>query len=124
MIPTLQPGERRVLNRWSRHLGAYGRGDLVVIKDGRDGIMEVKRLIGLPGDTLQLREGNVYVGGRLLAEPYLAPGGYTYSRRMGEVPVVLGPDDYFVMGDNRLVSQDSRWFGPVKKAQLLGGVAP
>jgi signal peptidase I len=124
MMPTLQPGERHLLNHWLAHLIPYQRGDLVVLREGADGSKVVKRIVAQPHETIQLREDGVYVDGRVLHEPYLPEGTYTYSRRMEDQALELKEDEYFVMGDNRLVSVDSRWYGPVARRDLLGTLVP
>jgi signal peptidase I len=124
MSPTLPRAERRLLNHWLHHLIPFQRGDLVVFREQHDGPKVIKRIIALPHETIQLRDDGVYVNGRLLHEGYVLPGGYTYSRRMKDRRLELGPDEYFVMGDNRLVSQDSRWYGPVHREEFLGTVEP
>jgi len=124
MAPTLLPSERRLLNRWLHHVIPFQRGDLVVLQQWAGGPKVVKRIIALPEETIQLRDDGVYVDGLRLGEPYVARDSYTYSRRMGDRKLTLGPDEYFVMGDNRLVSQDSRWYGPVRRSDLLGTIQP
>jgi signal peptidase I len=122
MCPTLQPGERHLLNHWLPHLVPYQRGDLVVLREGSEGLRVVKRIIARPNETIQLRDDGVYVNGRLLPEAYVPKGAYTFSRRMGNRVLHLSADEYFVMGGNRLVSQDSRWYGPVRARDLLGAL--
>ncbi len=124
MAPTLQPNERRLLNLWLHHVIPFQRGDLVVLREEPDGPKVVKRIVALPNETIQLRDDGVYVNGRRLREPYVPLDAYTYSRRMGDRKLALGPDEYFVMGDNRLVSQDSRWYGPLHRSELLGTIEP
>ena len=96
----------------------------MVIRDrSRDDFM-VKRIIGVPGDRIQLRRGRVYANGGLLKEPYVAAGSYTYSRQLGAQTIIVGKDSYFVMGDNRLTSEDSRSYGDVDRADLVGLISP
>jgi signal peptidase I len=124
MLPTLRPSERRLLNHWLHHVIPFQRGDLVVFRERQEGPRVIKRVIALPGETIQLCEDGVRVNNHRLREGYVLPGGYTYSRRMGERKLKLGPDEYFLMGDNRLASEDSRWYGPVHQSELLGTVEP
>ena len=80
----------------------------------------IKRVIGLPGDTVELRNGTVLINGVLLDEPYVN-GAQTFCGNYCE-PFTLGPDEYFLMGDNRANSLDSRSFGPIPAGQLVGRV--
>ena len=85
----------------------------------RDGQTDyIKRVIGLPGDVISSRGGQVYIDGRLLLEPFLPPGTVTTGIVTQKVP----PNEYFVMGDNRSDSQDSRYFGPISRSLLVGRV--
>jgi len=101
---------------------ALQHGQVVVFfkTPARDGDALIKRAIGLPGDTVELRDGTVLINGMLLNEPYVN-GAQTscgnYCR-----PFTLGPDEYFLMGDNRLNSLDSRSFGPIPATQIVGRV--
>ncbi len=92
------------------------RGAVVVLSSPVDGTMVLKRIIGMPGDTIEIRDGMVYVNGVALDEPYIneAP---TYS---GEW--TLGADEYFVLGDNRNHSYDSADYGPVPRENIRGAV--
>lgn len=80
----------------------------------------IKRVIAVPGDSLEIRSGSVYVNGVLLNEPYIHAEATTCDRVCG--PLKLGPDEYFMMGDNRTVSRDSRSFGTVHAKQFVGRV--
>lgn len=99
---------------------APSHGDIVILgllgDAGRvDDI--IKRVIGLPGDTIELRDGAVYVNGEKLAEPYLPGDSFTETGR-ARTSWRLGPDEYFVLGDNRAHSSDSRYFGPFPASAL------
>lgn len=124
MEPTLQQGDRYVLNRWFHRVFPFDRGELVVIAEPGDDVRVVKRVIALPSDTVRFQGGAVYVNGRRLSESYLPPGMVTFSLRMGDRTLLLGPKQYFVMGDNREVSEDSRYYGPVHQTRLLGVLGP
>jgi signal peptidase I len=95
------------------------RGDVVLLNDGEESYA-VKRIIGLPGETIQLWRGCVFVNRQLLVEPYLPKHTYTYptERARRGAAFVLGEEEYFVLGDNRLCSSDSRGYGPVDRRQI------
>ena len=100
-------------------LAVPSRGDIVVLKNPREPVQQdlVKRIIGLPGETVEIAGGRVYIDGRLLDEPYIA-GAWT-----GSSPKVFVPDgEYYVLGDNRGNSSDSRSFGPVAEEMIEGEV--
>lgn len=109
-------------------LGAYKssppkRGDIVVFtappKDvGPSRTDLVKRVIGLPGETISSGDGLVVINGRPLAETWLSKGAVT----TGITTQVIQPNEYFVMGDNRSNSQDSRFFGPIIASEIIGKV--
>lgn len=80
----------------------------------------VKRIVAVPGDTLEVIEGIVHVNGRPLDEPYLDPARCRFMRE--RPPRVMGPDEYFVMGDNRDSSNDSRRIGPLRRRSIRGRV--
>jgi signal peptidase I len=121
MEPTLKVHDRVLVNKLSYHLHSVHRGDIVVFKappEERTAQIKdlVKRVIGLPGDTIEARGGHVYIDDRLLSEPYLPKGTITNDLPKETVPA----NSYFMMGDNRTESSDSRVFGPIKRSALIG----
>jgi signal peptidase I len=123
MVPTLKIGDRVLVNKLSYKLHDPRRGDIVVFKappaaataDIKD---LVKRLVGLPGDSIEGKDGKIYINGRALSEPYLPKG--TQSRTFG--PQKVPPNSYFMLGDNRQYSKDSTFFGPIKRSDFIGRV--
>ena len=128
MEPTLQSGDAVFVQMITCYTGNFERGDIVTIDaKGMEGYSHeenlIKRIVGLPGETIRIDEGNVYINGVLLDESaYLPAETRTYVRAEGIAKgyneVTLGPDEYFCMGDNRGASNDSRLMGPFKKNQL------
>jgi signal peptidase I len=120
MEPNFHEGQRVVVNKaayWSR-IGAPKRGDVIVLKapNGSDGDY-IKRVIGLPGDTVEIVKGVTYVNGVKLTEPYVKLS-FTYS--LEKTPIPTGY--YFVLGDNRDVSNDSHKWGPLPGENVIGKV--
>ena len=120
MEPTLEVGDRVLVNKLSYDLHDVNRGDLVVFErpDGTEGDIKdlIKRVIGLPGETVEIRDGTVVIDGRVLDEPYLAE-----EEILAEFAPVEVPEDHvFVMGDNRDDSRDSRIFGPIPADSIVG----
>lgn len=108
MDNTLKDGEIMILNK----LGKIDKNDIVVVDIGNEKV--IKRVVAVGGDTVEARTGNLYVNGKLVEEKYV-------SSRMGDFERVNVPKGkYFVLGDNRFVSMDSRSFGPVSEDQILG----
>jgi signal peptidase I len=116
MAPTYTPGTHLYGAPIST---ALERGDVVLLDDGKEDYA-VKRIVGLPGETVQLWRGRVFVNKQMLVEPYLPAHTYTYptERARRASMLVLGEDEYFVMGDNRLYSADSRCYGAVTRSQI------
>jgi signal peptidase I len=107
---------------YSKH--APQRTDIIAMKDPQDGELIVKRIIALPGESIYLNHGAVYVNGQLLHEAYLRNKTPTYAYEKNESEfLVVGKDKYFVMGDNRNNSCDSRTFGAIPRKSILGKVA-
>jgi signal peptidase I len=113
MRPTLAPGQRIAVAPLVR---PPRRGDLVVLRSPR-GQEVVKRVVGLPGERVRLRSGQLEVDGRAVLEPYLAD-----PPSAGDLELELGPAQYLVLGDHRAASTDGRDFGPVGADALVGRV--
>ena len=115
MLPTLRSGEFVVVNRLAYRLGSPGHGDVIVFRFPRDPHQEyIKRVIGLPGDRVNVARGLVTINGQAMAEAYIAaPPGY-----QGEWVVPDGA--VFVLGDNRNNSSDSHNWGPVPLEDVIG----
>ncbi len=110
MYPTLEGDEIMLLNK----LGSIDRFDIVVLKlDGDDDNL-IKRIIGLPGETVEIKENQIYINDELLEDPY----GYGVTYNID--PVTLGSDEYFILGDNRIISLDSRVFGKIHESEIKG----
>lgn len=140
MVPTIQINDRVMVNKLSTRFGTPDRFDVVVFTDPgapevRESLLErvtrsifeavgvsvraedlIKRVIGLPGETITIEGGRVHVDGVPLHEPYLPDG--THMSDFG--PVTIGDGEVFLMGDNRDFSLDSRVFGPVPVSDVIG----
>lgn len=119
MLPTLSSGSSVVLDR--RDWVKPSRGDIVVLRYPGDPAHHqyIKRVVAGPGDTVAITGGRVIVNNQLLIEAYTAPGTITLP---DSAPRTLAADEYFTLGDNRAVSNDSRFFGPVARRYLIGRV--
>ena len=118
MLPRLEDRDRLFINKFVYHIASIDRGDVVVFRYPRDPEKSyIKRVIALPGDDLRIEHGRVYVNGKLVREPYVPPQ-YRDTRSMAEM--VVPDDSYFMMGDHRSISSDSRDFGPVERSLIYG----
>jgi signal peptidase I len=98
------------------------RGDIVLLMDPQ-GERVVKRVVGLPGEVLGFCRGYIFINGRLLREPYLPTHTFTFLPENAKPWIAIKPEHYFVLGDNRKSSLDSRKYGPVARTQILMMVA-
>jgi signal peptidase I len=114
MQPSFETGEWIIVNRLSYLVGEPQRGDVVILDYPEPQEDLIKRLIGLPGETIEIHDGTVFVNGQALTEPYIkAPPRYRDE-------ITLGPDEYYVLGDNRNNSRDSHAFGVVEASHFIG----
>lgn len=121
MLPMLEDQDRLFINKLAYRVGSIQRGDVVVFLYPHDHQKSyIKRVIGLPGDTLRIDHGRVFVNGKELVEKYVPPR-FTDDRSLPET--VVPQHEYFVMGDHRSISSDSRDFGPVNRELIYGKAA-
>ena len=112
MDQTLEDGQILLLYKLSN----IDYGDIVVLDEKKEGEIIIKRIIGMPGDTVSINDNTVYVNGEELEEDY------AYGETSDYEEITLGDDEYFILGDNRPISKDSRYFGPVKEDEIIGKV--
>lgn len=121
MLPVLKNHERIVVNRFVYHVESIQRGDIIVFYYPLDPSESfIKRVVGLPGDWVSIRDGQVFVNGRRLHEPYLRPA---YADSATYAPVHVAPNYYYVLGDHRDFSNDSREWGQVARKYIYGKAA-
>jgi signal peptidase I len=132
MVPTLGVGDRIVVQKAFFTWHDVREGDIVVFShpplDHCPGPQEddlVKRVIALPGQTIYSSGNSIYINGRLLAEPYLPhndPLGPPIPNASSQHPYRVPPGEFYVLGDNRMISCDSRYWGPIKGSSIVGKV--
>lgn len=96
-------------------LGNVDRFDVVVLDEDDDEII-IKRIIGLPGETVEIKNGKIYINEEEISDDY------GYGETSDYEKTTLSADEYFILGDNRLISKDSRYFGPVKEEEIMGKI--
>ena len=112
MDQTLEDGQILLLYK----LANIDYGDIVVLDEEKEGEIIIKRIIGMPGDTVSIRDNTIYVNGEEVEEDY------AYGETSDYEEITLDDDEYFILGDNRPISKDSRYFGPVKEDEIIGKV--
>jgi signal peptidase I len=118
MTPLISDQERIFINKFIYRFEPIERGDVVVFWYPLDRTKSfIKRVVGLPGDTVEIRDGHVYVNGKLFPEPYVPPESVDSGSLS---PTRIPRGEYFVMGDHRTSSNDSRIFGPVARTFIYG----
>jgi signal peptidase I len=124
MAPTLKRGDFIVVSVWTYALGEPQRGDLAVFEAPHTPkVNYVKRVMGLPGDRVAMRDGQLFINGQALAEPYLNPDQSHATPDSLNMEERLVPEgEFFMLGDNRHNSNDSRYWGMVERDKLIGRV--
>jgi signal peptidase I len=118
MMPSLDDQERIFVNKYVYRLEPIQRGDIIVFRYPRDPSKSfIKRVIGLAGDSIRIEGGEVFVNGVALEEDYVPPA---YSDQRSYAEIIVPPHSYFVLGDHRTMSNDSRDFGPVDVGFIYG----
>ncbi len=115
MEPNLHTDQRIIIEKVSYHFDLPERGDIVVLESPESDVPLIKRVVGLPGEEIEIRRNQLYIDGELYDEPYLET-----IRQQKLNPIIVPEGQIYVMGDNRLVSRDSRAFGPVDVADVVG----
>jgi signal peptidase I len=128
MVPNFQSGEYVLSDKITYRTRNPQRGEIVVFHAPEaahcpkgTGCDFIKRVLGLPGDSIEVKDNHIYVNGTPLDEPYIPANFQTLAGKYtAGKTVILGPDEYFVCGDNRPYSSDSRAWGPIKKRDIVG----
>lgn len=112
MKNTLKNGDILLLYK----LSSIDRFDIIVLDEEKDNEKIIKRVIGLPGETVAIKKGKIYINDKVIDDEY------AYGETSDYDKVTLEDDEYFILGDNRLISKDSRYFGPIKKSEIKGKI--
>lgn len=112
MNKTFKNGDILILYK----LSEIKRFDVIVLHEEKDNEKIIKRIIGMPGDTVAIKDGEIYINDEKIDDKYAYGMTSDYDR------ITLKSDEYFILGDNRLISKDSRYFGPIKEKEIKGKV--
>lgn len=112
MKNTLKNGDILLLYK----LSSTDRFDIIVLDEEKDNEKIIKRVIGLPGETVAIKKGKIYINDKVIDDEY------AYGQTSDYNKVTLKDDEYFILGDNRLISKDSRYFGPIKDNEIKGKI--
>jgi signal peptidase I len=122
MQPTYRDGQRRFLNKLAYRFAPPQRGDVIGIREAGKQVLLLKRVVGLPGESLRIVQGTVLINGEPLEEPYLLPptNGVRNPAPWNLQEVRLGQDEHYVIGDNRSMRQTDHYFGIVERERIVG----
>lgn len=122
MVPTLEVGDHLIVNKFVYDFRKPKRGEIVVFDVPWQSDPLIKRVVGLPGDSIELRQGKLFVNGKPQKEPYVVnqPCVPARPKTCSYGPVTVPSGDFFAMGDNRAKSEDSRYIGPVPEKNIEG----
>ena len=112
MKNTLKNGDILLLYK----LSSIDRFDIIVLDEEKDNEKIIKRVIGMPGETVAIKKGKIYINDKVIDDEY------AYGETSDFDKVTLADDQYFILGDNRLISKDSRYFGPIKENEIKGKI--
>lgn len=112
MKNTLKNGDILLLYK----LSSIDRFDIIVLDEEKDNEKIIKRVIGMPGETVAIKKGKIYINDKVIDDEY------AYGETSDFDKVTLADDEYFILGDNRLISKDSRYFGPIKDNEIKGKI--
>lgn len=112
MKNTLKNGDILLLYKLSN----IDRFDIIVLDEEKDNEKIIKRVIGMPGETVAIKKGKIYINDKVIDDEYAYGETSDYNK------VTLKDDEYFILGDNRLISKDSRYFGPIKDNEIKGKI--
>lgn len=112
MKNTLKNGDILLLYK----LSSINRFDIIVLDEEKDNEKIIKRVIGMPGETVAIKNGKIYINDKVIDDEYAYGETSDYNK------VTLKDDEYFILGDNRLISKDSRYFGPIKDNEIKGKI--
>lgn len=117
MEPTFIPGDRYVMHKWAKHFKNPIRGDVVVIElPDRD--LMIKRIVAIPGDEILIIDNDLYVNDSKVKEPYIKEQNSTFCNSCFDETYKLKENEYYILGDNRKFSEDSRDFGPIRRSYI------
>lgn len=124
MSPTLRSGDTYLMNRWTGRFRPPQRGEFVIIHDPGYEDLAIKRVVAVEGERVEIQDAGVFINGTRLKEPYLTPGTRTFPAKGLTASLTIPKGHFFVLGDNRGNSVDSRFYGPISRDRVVGLVTP
>lgn len=124
MLPTLREGSIHVINRLAYASGREpARGDIVAVRTSGETLMYIKRIVGLPGEQIEIRDGQILINNSPFEEPYVKNRRRAWSwPSRGPRPRTLQPNEFFIVGDNRSMAQEQHEFGVIERQRIAGKI--